>query len=185
MFAACPCPQTLEAIAEPTRLALLDAVRDQERSVGELVELVGMHQPGVSRHLRVLRSAGLVDVRRDGQRRCYRARFEPLRELDAWLELHRRAWDAAAGPPRSPPVLHLDRGAPMTSRHGTVTRDGAHGTIDFERRLAHPVGRRVDRDHHTRGAGRLVAAVRRRDHRGPAAWAGSISFSSPSSARSR
>ena len=85
--------QTLDAIAEPTRLRILDAVRDQERSVTQLVELVGMHQPGVSRHLKVLRSAGLVEVRRDGQRRCYRARFEPLNELDSWLEQHRRAWD--------------------------------------------------------------------------------------------
>jgi DNA-binding transcriptional ArsR family regulator len=88
-----PLPQTLEAIAEPTRLRILDEVRDRERSVGELVDLVGMHQPGVSRHLKVLRTAGLVDVRRDGQRRCYRARFEPLRELDEWLERHRRASD--------------------------------------------------------------------------------------------
>ncbi len=86
-------PQTLDAIAEPTRLRILDAIRDEERSVGELVELVGMHQPGVSRHLRVLRDAGLVAVRRDGQRRRYRASFAPLQELDAWLELHRRAWD--------------------------------------------------------------------------------------------
>jgi DNA-binding transcriptional ArsR family regulator len=86
-------PRTLDAISEPTRLRILDAVRDDERSVGELVDLVGMHQPGVSRHLKVLRTAGLVDVRRDGQRRCYRARFAPLQELDAWLELHRRAWD--------------------------------------------------------------------------------------------
>lgn len=85
-------PLTLTALAEPTRLRILDEIRDEERSVGELVDLVGMHQPGVSRHLGVLRAAGLVDVRKDGQRRCYRARFEPLRELDAWLELHRRAW---------------------------------------------------------------------------------------------
>lgn len=84
---------TLDALAEPTRLRIFDAVRDEERSVGELVDLVGMHQPGVSRHLKVLRSAGLVDVRRDGQRRCYRASFTPLRELDDWLEQHRRAWD--------------------------------------------------------------------------------------------
>jgi DNA-binding transcriptional ArsR family regulator len=84
--------QTLDAIAEPTRLRILDAVRDQEHSVGELVDLVGMHQPGVSRHLQVLRSAGLVEVRRDGQRRCYRASFGPLQELDAWLEWHRQAW---------------------------------------------------------------------------------------------
>jgi DNA-binding transcriptional ArsR family regulator len=93
MFTGMGLPQTLDAIAEPTRLSILDAVRDQERSVGELVDLVGMHQPGVSRHLKVLLSAGLVDVRRDGQRRLYRARFEPLDELDAWLELHRRARD--------------------------------------------------------------------------------------------
>jgi DNA-binding transcriptional ArsR family regulator len=93
MFLLMPLPRTLEAIAEPTRLRILDAVRDRERSVGELVEIVGMHQPGISRHLGVLRSARLVDVRKDGQRRWYRARFEPLDELDAWLELHRRARD--------------------------------------------------------------------------------------------
>ena len=62
--------------------------------MGELVDLLGMPQPGVSRHLGVLRSAGLVVVRRDGQRRCYRARYEPLQALDAWLELHRQARDA-------------------------------------------------------------------------------------------
>jgi DNA-binding transcriptional ArsR family regulator len=56
-----------------------------------------MHQPGASRHLKVLRSAGLVAVRRDRQRRCYRARFEPLQELDARLELHRRARDQEVG----------------------------------------------------------------------------------------
>ena len=82
----------LEAIAEPTRQRILDAVRDGERSVGELVEHVGMHQPGVSRHLKVLRDAGLVEVRRDRQRRLYRLRPEPLMELDAWLEPYRREW---------------------------------------------------------------------------------------------
>jgi DNA-binding transcriptional ArsR family regulator len=84
----------LEAIAEPTRRRILDAVRDRERSVGELVELVGMHQPGVSRHLRVLRHAGLVAVRHDAQRRLYRLRPEPLMELDAWLEPYRAEWSA-------------------------------------------------------------------------------------------
>ena len=82
----------LEAIAEPTRLRILDAVREGERSVGELVEQVGMHQPGVSRHLKVLRDAGLVEVRRDAQRRLYRLRPEPLMELDAWLEPYRAEW---------------------------------------------------------------------------------------------
>lgn len=79
----------LEVIAEPTRRRILDAVRVGERSVGELVDLVGMHQPGVSRHLRVLREAGLVEVRRDGQRRLYRLRAEPLRALDEWLAPYR------------------------------------------------------------------------------------------------
>ena len=100
-------PETLDALAEPTRLRILDAVRDAERSVGDLVELVGMHQPGISRHLAVLRAAGLVDVRKDGQRRCYRARYEPLQELDAWLELHRRARDEQLDRLEA----HLDRSA--------------------------------------------------------------------------
>jgi DNA-binding transcriptional ArsR family regulator len=82
----------LEVIAEPTRRRILDAVREGERSVGELVERVGMHQPGVSRHLKVLRDAGLVEVRRDAQRRLYRLRAEPLRELDAWLQPYRAEW---------------------------------------------------------------------------------------------
>ena len=82
----------LEAIAEPTRRRILDAVRGGERSVGELVEQIGMHQPGVSRHLTVLRDAGLVDVRQDAQRRLYRLRAEPLKELDAWLAPYRAEW---------------------------------------------------------------------------------------------
>ena len=87
----------LEVIAEPTRRRILDAVRDGERSVGELVEQVGMHQPGVSRHLKVLRDAGLVEVRRDAQRRLYRLRAEPLMELDAWLEPYRTEWAGRLG----------------------------------------------------------------------------------------
>ena len=82
----------LEVIAEPTRRRILDAVRDTECSVADLVEHVGMHQPGVSRHLKVLRDAGLVEVRRDAQRRMYRLRPEPLRELDEWLEPYRAHW---------------------------------------------------------------------------------------------
>src|SRR3954449_13453165 len=82
----------LEVIAEPTRRRILDAVREGERSVGELVQQVGMHQPGVSRHLKVLRDAGLVEVRRDAQRRLYRLRPEPLQALDAWLEPYRAEW---------------------------------------------------------------------------------------------
>jgi DNA-binding transcriptional ArsR family regulator len=82
----------LEVIAEPTRRRILDAVREGEQSVNDLVQRVGMHQPGVSRHLKVLRDAGLVEVRRDAQRRMYRLRAEPLMELDAWLEPYRAEW---------------------------------------------------------------------------------------------
>ena len=101
----------LEAIAEPTRLRILDAVRAGERSVGELVEHVGMHQPGVSRHLKVLRDAGLVEVRRDAQRRLYRLRPEPLMELDAWLEPYRAEWTARLDALEQ----HLERTATPTS----------------------------------------------------------------------
>jgi DNA-binding transcriptional ArsR family regulator len=90
-----PVPATLDVldvIAEPTRRRILDAVRDAECSVGELVEQVGMHQPGVSRHLKVLRDAGLVTVRRDAQRRLYRLRPQPLMALDEWLEPYRAHW---------------------------------------------------------------------------------------------
>jgi DNA-binding transcriptional ArsR family regulator len=81
--------EVLDVIAEPTRRRILDEVRVAECSVSDLVDRVGMHQPGVSRHLKVLRDAGLVEVRRDAQRRLYRLRAEPLRELDDWLEPYR------------------------------------------------------------------------------------------------
>ena len=86
--------EVLDVIAEPTRRRILDHVREHERSVGELVVLTGMHQPGVSRHLRVLRDAGLVEVRADAQRRLYRVRPEPLAEIDEWLAPYRRLWAA-------------------------------------------------------------------------------------------
>jgi len=82
----------LDVIAQPTRRRILDAVRDRECSVNDLVEQVGMHQPGVSRHLKVLRDAGLVEVRVAAQRRMYRVRAEPLIALDAWLEPYRAHW---------------------------------------------------------------------------------------------
>ena len=81
-----------EVLAEPTRRRILDLLRDGERSVGELVDRLGMSQPGVSKHLRTLRETGLVEVRRDAQRRWYRLRPEPLTEVDAWLAPYRRLW---------------------------------------------------------------------------------------------
>ena len=84
---------TFELLAEPNRRRILDLLRDGERSVGELVERLHMSQPAVSKHLRVLRDSGLVDVRVDAQRRLYRLRPEPLREVDAWLSPYRRLWE--------------------------------------------------------------------------------------------
>jgi DNA-binding transcriptional ArsR family regulator len=83
---------TFDVLAEPVRRRILDDVRDEERSVGELVERLHLSQPGVSKHLRVLREAGLVNVRRDAQRRLYRVNPGPLAEVDAWLEPYRRLW---------------------------------------------------------------------------------------------
>lgn len=83
---------TFEVLAEPNRRRILDLLRESERSVGELVERLALSQPGVSKHLRVLREAGLVDVRHDAQRRWYRLHAEPLAEIDAWLVPYRRFW---------------------------------------------------------------------------------------------
>jgi DNA-binding transcriptional ArsR family regulator len=85
-------PDVLDVLAEPRRRRILDALREGEASVGSLVEQLGGSQPLVSKHLRVLREAGLVEVRVDGQRRLYRLRPEPLIELDAWLEPYRQMW---------------------------------------------------------------------------------------------
>jgi DNA-binding transcriptional ArsR family regulator len=82
----------IEVLGEPTRRQILDRLRDGERSVGELVDDMGVTQPTVSKHLRVLRDSGLVDVRVDAQRRLYRIRPEPLIELDAWLATYRALW---------------------------------------------------------------------------------------------
>jgi DNA-binding transcriptional ArsR family regulator len=79
-----------DVLAEPNRRAILDLLRSGERPVGELVETLALSQPLVSKHLRVLRDAGLVEVRVDAQRRLYRLRPGPLAEIDQWLEPYRR-----------------------------------------------------------------------------------------------
>ena len=81
-----------EVLAEPSRRRILDLVRDEERSVGELVNSLAMSQPAVSKHLRVLREEGFVVSRVDGQRRLYHIRPAPLVEVEAWLEPYRRLW---------------------------------------------------------------------------------------------
>jgi DNA-binding transcriptional ArsR family regulator len=85
---------TFSVLAEPARREILDLLREGERSVGELVAALPLSQPGVSKHLRVLREAGLVKVRPDAQRRWYGLTPEPLAELDAWLAPYRRLWSA-------------------------------------------------------------------------------------------
>ena len=79
-------------IAEPNRRAILSLLASSERSVGEIERRLRMPQTSVSKHLRVLREAGLVEPRIDAQRRVYRLRPEPLMEVDAWLEQFRRFW---------------------------------------------------------------------------------------------
>lgn len=82
-----------EVLAEPHRRQVLDLLRERERPVGELVRQLRISQPAVSRHLRVLREAGFVEARVDAQRRIYRLRDEPLRELEEWLAPYRAMWD--------------------------------------------------------------------------------------------
>jgi DNA-binding transcriptional ArsR family regulator len=80
------------ALAEPSRRQILDLLRDGERSVNDLVARLELSQPGVSKHLKVLREAGLVEVRPEGRRRWYGLRAEPLAEVDEWLEPYRAYW---------------------------------------------------------------------------------------------
>ena len=81
-----------DVLSDPTRRRILELLRKREHMVGELVGATGLSQPGVSKHLRVLREAGLVSVRQDAQRRWYGLRAEPLAEVDAWLEPYRQLW---------------------------------------------------------------------------------------------
>src|SRR5919198_39879 len=85
-------PAALQVLGEPRRLAILDLLRDGERPVGELVDRLDLSQPAVSKHLRVLKDAGLVEARADAQRRLYRIRPQPLAELDDWLASYRQLW---------------------------------------------------------------------------------------------
>jgi DNA-binding transcriptional ArsR family regulator len=83
-----------DVIAESNRRRILDMLRERERPVGELVDELGVSQPAVSKHLRILREAGLVHVRGDAQRRLYSVRGEPLRVIDDWLAPYRAMWAA-------------------------------------------------------------------------------------------
>jgi DNA-binding transcriptional ArsR family regulator len=84
----------LQALADSSRRTVLEILRDHPATAGELAEALPIARPGVSRHLRVLREAGLVDVRSDAQRRIYSLRPEPLAEVDAWLGDYRALWQS-------------------------------------------------------------------------------------------
>ena len=83
-----------ETLADPTRRRIVAALRTGERQVSDIVRQAGIHQSGVSRHLRILHESGFVSVRPDGQRRLYALRPEPFRELEAWLGDYRQIWEA-------------------------------------------------------------------------------------------
>jgi DNA-binding transcriptional ArsR family regulator len=100
-------PDVLTALAEPHRRRILDVLREGDSSVGGLVSHLGASQPQVSKHLRVLREAGLVEARVDGHHRIYSLRPEPLAELDTWLEPYRRMWRSSLDRLET----HLDGGA--------------------------------------------------------------------------
>jgi DNA-binding transcriptional ArsR family regulator len=83
---------TFELLAEPNRRRILDLLRGRDRAVTEIVEQLAVSQPAVSKHLRVLREAGLVEARVDAQRRVYRLMPQSLREIDDWLAPYRALW---------------------------------------------------------------------------------------------
>ena len=83
-----------EALADPTRRRIVEALRGGEQAVNDIVDRMNIHQSGVSRHLRILSEAGFVRVRPEGPRRLYSLRAEPFRELDAWVGGYRSLWEA-------------------------------------------------------------------------------------------
>ena len=93
MARAATTTDAFNAVAEPRRRQLLDALADGERSVGDLVGLLGLAQPQVSKHLRVLREVGAVQVREDGRQRLYRLNGRALKPIHDWVSEYERTWD--------------------------------------------------------------------------------------------
>jgi DNA-binding transcriptional ArsR family regulator len=105
---------TFAIIAEPNRRAILSLLASSERSVGDIEAQLSLPQPSVSKHLRVLRDAGLVESRVEAQRRVYRIKPEPLMEIDAWLASFRRFWSVHVDALER----HLDQADPVPRRKG-------------------------------------------------------------------
>jgi DNA-binding transcriptional ArsR family regulator len=112
-----------DIIAEPNRRAILSLLVSSQQSVGEIERQLGMPQPAVSKHLRVLREAGFVESTVDAQRRLYRLRPEPLREVDAWLAPFRRFWSAHVDALER----HLDRMEQSAATRSTPTKKQTTG----------------------------------------------------------
>ena len=104
--------ETFEIIAEPSRRAILGLLVSSQHSVGEIERQLGMPQPAVSKHLRVLREAGFVESTVDAQRRLYRLKPGPFQEMDAWLDQFRRFW----APHLDALERHLDRVEQSTTK---------------------------------------------------------------------
>lgn len=113
-----------EIIAEPNRRAILSLLVSSRQSVGEIERQLGMPQPAVSRHLRVLRDAGFVESTVDAQRRLYRLKPEPLQEVDAWLAPFRRFWSAHLDALER----HLDRMEKSSRTKGPATQTKSQPT---------------------------------------------------------
>ncbi len=109
-----------QALADPTRRRIVEALRSGERPVGDIVARAGIHQSGVSRHLRILQEAGFVSMRPDRQRRLYSLRPAPFRDLERWLAPYRRLWEARLD--RLGEALNKKRNARKTPSEGD-TRD--------------------------------------------------------------
>ncbi|MFK7695088.1 ArsR/SmtB family transcription factor [Paenibacillus sp. HJGM_3] len=85
--------KTMSALAEPHRMSIMQLLRDGPRPVGEIADRLRLHQPQVSKHLRVLSDAGLVEMNPAANRRIYKLRPQPLQELDKWLDPFRKMWE--------------------------------------------------------------------------------------------
>lgn len=118
-----------EVLAEPRRRQILDLLRERERPVGDLVDALAMAQPAVSKHLRVLREAGLVASRVDAQRRLYRVDAGPLREIDDWVAPYRAQWRKALADLER----HLDE-MPDDVSDGTPVNPAGHAGARTRRR---------------------------------------------------
>jgi DNA-binding transcriptional ArsR family regulator len=111
-----------EIIAEPNRRAILSLLVSSQQAVGEIERQLGMSQPTVSKHLRVLREAGFVESTVDAQRRLYRLKPEPFQEVDAWLEQFRRFWSVHIDALER----HLDRMDPINTDEKEATKKSRH-----------------------------------------------------------